>query len=82
MRKTVLLVVLLSSVGCAPVRRTRLVIPTGCIGISVHSFTQPCMQQADGKFICNGVVITARCIAPSGGQGQNGKDNRVRGCGQ
>jgi hypothetical protein len=82
MRKTVLLVVLLSSVGCAPVRRTRLVIPTGCVGISVHSFTQPCMQQADGKFICNGVVITARCIAPSGRQGQNVKEHRAPGCGQ
>jgi hypothetical protein len=28
------------------------------------------------------VVITTRCIGPSGGQGQNAKDHRVRGCGQ
>ena len=37
MRKTVLLVVLLFSIGCLPVRRTKLVIPSGCVGISVHA---------------------------------------------
>jgi hypothetical protein len=40
------------------------------------------MQQADGKFICNGVVITARCIAQSGGQGQNVKEHGAAGRGQ
>jgi hypothetical protein len=37
------------------------------------------MQQMDGRFICNGVVITARCVAKSGEQGQNG-DDRVAAC--
>jgi hypothetical protein len=79
MRKTLLLALLLSSIGCLPVRRTGLIIPSRCVAISVRSFTQPCMQQMDGRFICNGVVITARCVAKSGEQGQNG-DDRVAAC--
>ena len=74
MKKIVLSAALLSLIGCLPVRRPGLIIPTRCVAISVRSFTQPCMQLADGRFICNGVVITARCVAQSGEQAQNGKD--------
>ena len=34
-----------------------------CVRISIQSFTEPCAQRADGKIVCNGVVITANCVA-------------------
>jgi hypothetical protein len=54
----------LLSEGCLPPRREAFIIPTHCVKIGVESFTQPCTQRANGKLVCNGVVITANCVAP------------------
>jgi hypothetical protein len=58
-----LLAVLISLTGCLHVRQG-FVIPAHCVRVSVQSFTQPCTGLPDGKFVCNGVVITASCMAP------------------
>jgi hypothetical protein len=55
---------LLVSTGCIHVRSSKFVIPARCVVVSIQSFTEPCAQRADGKIVCNGVVITANCIAP------------------
>ncbi len=62
--KIVLLAALLSLTGCVHVRRTGLVIPAACVRVNIQSFTRPCTQRPDGKFLCDGVVITASCVAP------------------
>jgi hypothetical protein len=54
----------LFSEGCMSPRRTAFIVPAHCLKIGVESFTQPCIQRADSKLICNGVVITANCVAP------------------
>ena len=54
----------LFSEGCLPPRREVFIIPAHCVKIGVESFTQPCTQRANGKLVCNGVVITANCVAP------------------
>ena len=54
----------LFSEGCLPPRREAFIIPAHCVKIGVESFTQPCRQRANGKLVCNGVVITANCVAP------------------
>ena len=64
MSKVVLLAVLFSLTGCVHVRRPDFVIPLHCMMIRIQSFTQPCQRRADGKLVCNGVVITANCVAP------------------
>lgn len=64
-----LLILTTFSIGCS-VHKTGsahraakyLIIPKRCVGIDVQSFTQPCVEQGDGKIICNGVVIRANCI--------------------
>ncbi len=48
--------------GCAAHQRARVVIPKRCVSISVQSFTRPCVQQNNGKIVCDGVVITATCV--------------------
>jgi hypothetical protein len=58
------LMVGLFSEGCLPPRREAFIIPAHCVKIGVESFTQPCTQRANGKLVCNGVVITANCVAP------------------
>jgi len=50
--------------GCVHVRSSTLIIPAHCVKVSIQSFTQPCLQRVDGKLVCNGVVITANCVAP------------------
>ncbi len=62
--KIVLLAALLLLTGCVHVRRTGLVIPAACVRVNIQSFTRPCAQRPDGKFVCDGVVITASCVAP------------------
>ena len=52
--------------GCAAPKHpvtASLVIPSRCINMTATSFTRPCAQQADGKILCDGVVITATCSA-------------------
>ena len=48
--------------GCVAPKRANFVIPQRCIGISAQSFTRPCSQRLDGKLVCDGVVITAKCV--------------------
>jgi hypothetical protein len=63
---SVIAVVCLSSGACLAPRRMGFMIPAHCLKIGVESFTQPCTQRTDGKLVCNGVVITANCVAPQG----------------
>ena len=60
----VVLVILVSLTGCMSARHSGFVIPARCVRVSVQSFTRPCMERPDGKFVCDGVVITASCVAP------------------
>jgi len=53
----VLLGILVSLTGCLPARHS------GFVRVSVQSFTRPCTQRLDGKVVCDGVVITASCVA-------------------
>jgi hypothetical protein len=64
MSKIVLLATLFSLSGCLHERHSGYVIPARCMKVSVQSFTQPCVQRLDGKFVCDGVVITANCLLP------------------
>ena len=48
--------------ACVAPKRASLVIPRRCYKIDIQSFTQPCRQRADGKIVCNGVLVTASCI--------------------
>jgi len=69
MSKIVLLAVvpiaiLVSLTGCLSPRRSSFIIPARCVRVGVQSFTRPCTQLQDGKFVCDGVVITASCVAP------------------
>lgn len=64
--KIILVTLLLFCTGCATVRpRPEFVIPARCIAIRVQSFTKPCTSRQDGKFVCDGVVIAANCMAPN-----------------
>ncbi len=65
--RIVLLAALLAATGCIHVRSSKFVILARCVTISIQSFTEPCAQRADGKIVCNGVVITANCVAPLSG---------------
>ena len=60
----VVLVSVVSLTGCMSVRHSGFVIPARCVRVSVQSFTRPCTERPDGKFVCDGVVITASCVAP------------------
>lgn len=64
MSKIMLLAVLASLTGCLSTRPTGMIIPARCVRVSVQSFTQPCSQRPDGKFVCDRVVISASCVAP------------------
>lgn len=48
--------------GCLAPRRSTLFIPRRCMTVNVDSFTKPCTQRADGKLVCDQVVITASCV--------------------
>ena len=49
--------------GCvAPKRAASFVVPKRCIKVDAQSFTRPCKQLADGKIVCDGVVVTATCV--------------------
>lgn len=77
MRKMGLVAALCFLSACVQVRNPRYIVPSRCIAINIQSFTQPCQQHPDGKIVCNGVVITASCLAklpePTGRDRQNGK---------
>ena len=60
----VLLGMLVSLTGCISLRHSGFVIPARCVRVNVQSFTRPCTERPDGKFVCDGVVITASCVAP------------------
>jgi len=52
--------------GCATTPKrasTSLFVPGRCLKMTAESFTRPCTQRADGKIICDGVVISATCVA-------------------
>ena len=53
------------TIACAttPKRATaNLIVPGRCMKMTAESFTKPCAQRADGKLICDGVVVTATCV--------------------
>ena len=64
MSKIVLLVLMVSLTGCLSARQTGMIIPARCVRVNVQSFTQPCSERPDGKFVCDRVVISASCVAP------------------
>lgn len=51
--------------GCVAPKRAGFAVPRRCMKINVQSFTRPCVQRADGKLVCDGVVVTATCIEAS-----------------
>jgi hypothetical protein len=59
--EVVVLVSLVSLTGCMSARHSGFVIPARCVRVSAQRLTRPC---PDGKFVCDGVVITASCVAP------------------
>jgi hypothetical protein len=51
--------------ACVAPKRASFVIPPRCQKIDAQSFTRPCVQRADGKLLCDGVVVTATCVEVS-----------------
>jgi hypothetical protein len=51
--------------GCVAPKRATFVVPRRCLKVDVESFTRPCVQRADGKIVCDGVVLTATCVQGS-----------------
>ena len=51
--------------GCIAPKRANFIVPGRCMKINVQSFTRPCVQRADGKLVCDGVVVTATCVEAS-----------------
>jgi hypothetical protein len=51
--------------GCVAPKRAIFVVPRRCLKIDAQSFTRPCVQRADGKLLCDGVVVTTTCIQVS-----------------
>jgi hypothetical protein len=62
LRLAICLLICYWTAGCVAPKRASFVIPKRCIGISAQSFTRPCSQRLDGKLVCDGVVITAKCF--------------------
>ncbi len=57
-----LLACLSLATDCVGPKRAAFVVPKRCIKVDTQSFTRPCTQRADGKLLCDGVVVTATCI--------------------
>ncbi len=57
-----LLVVGAVTTGCLAPKRSTLFIPRRCMKVAVDSFTKPCVERADGKLVCDQVVVTASCV--------------------
>jgi hypothetical protein len=51
--------------GCVAPKRASLIVPRRCLKVDAKSFTRPCVQRADGKLVCDGVVVTATCVEVS-----------------
>jgi hypothetical protein len=51
--------------GCVAPKRAAFIVPRRCLKIDAESFTRPCVQRADGKIVCDGVVFTATCLQVS-----------------
>jgi len=51
-----------SAMGCAVQKRPNVIVPNQCIRLNAESFTRPCEQRADGKLLCDRVVVTATCV--------------------
>jgi hypothetical protein len=67
-RKTRLALILVGctlATACVAPKRASFVVPRRCMKINVQSFTRPCVQRADGKLVCDGVVVTATCLEAS-----------------
>jgi len=53
------------TVGCVTTPKrpaSSLVVPSRCLKMTAESFTRPCAQRADGKLVCDGVIVTATCV--------------------
>jgi len=62
-KRLALLVVLWGiATGCVAPKRVNFFVPPRCQKIDAASFTRPCVQRADGKLLCDGVIVTATCI--------------------
>ena len=57
---SLLAVLLLAS--CATKHQARVEIPANCVKIEVTSFRKPCVERADGTYVCDEVVIRANCV--------------------
>ncbi len=64
-RLALILIVCTLATGCVAPKRASFVVPRRCMKINVQSFTRPCVQRADGKLVCDGVVVTATCLEAS-----------------
>lgn len=64
-----LAVLCIVAVGCVTTpKRTAssLFVPSRCVKMTAESFTRPCTQRADGKLVCDGVVVSATCVEVAG----------------
>lgn len=64
-RLALLVVLWAFATGCVAPKRAIFVVPRRCLKIDAQSFTRPCVQRPDGKLLCDGVVVTATCVAVS-----------------
>jgi len=62
-RSALALLLCIVAPGCLAPKRANLVVPRRCIRIVPESFTRPCSPRSDGKLVCDGVVVTATCVA-------------------
>ena len=62
LRLAALLLLLFPAGGCLHPAHSRFFVPSRCLKVTVESFTRPCTQLADGKLLCNAVVVSASCI--------------------
>ena len=51
--------------GCIAPKRSSFIVPRRCLKIDAQSFTRPCVPRADGKLVCDGVIIQATCVEAS-----------------
>ncbi len=57
-----LLLLLFPAGGCVHASHLKFIVPSRCAKVSIEDFTRPCHQLADGKLLCNAVVVSVSCI--------------------
>ncbi len=57
-----LLLLLFPAGGCVHASHFKFIVPPRCAKVSIEDFTRPCHQLADGKLLCNAVVVSVNCI--------------------